>query len=202
MALHADGGSSSGTNPSRGRLRDHVGGRDNRTCGFHVVGDSVTNHRMENRVPGADCNPYLAFVRPRSPPGSTASSGGVEPPDRFDRNAYEAHEPHARAAQHRRRHLRASNSTPAAVDAFGARRARAPRQHRAAGGSRSARRHRLGATPLLRAVLTGSEPRANRPRHRYPATQRGVARAARQRSCEEREEVALWRATDCVTGSR
>ena len=34
--------------------------RDNRTCGFRVVGDQ-SSLRIENRIPGADANPYLAF---------------------------------------------------------------------------------------------------------------------------------------------
>ena len=36
-------------------------GRDNRTCGFRVVG-SGPGLRVENRVPGADVNPYLALA--------------------------------------------------------------------------------------------------------------------------------------------
>jgi len=38
-----------------------VWGRDNRTCGFRVIGrgDAL---RIENRMPGADANPYLAFA--------------------------------------------------------------------------------------------------------------------------------------------
>lgn len=35
-------------------------GRDNRTCGFRVVGEGP-GLRVENRVPGADVNPYLAL---------------------------------------------------------------------------------------------------------------------------------------------
>ena len=35
--------------------------RDNRTAGFRVVG-SGSSLRIENRLPGADCNPYLAFA--------------------------------------------------------------------------------------------------------------------------------------------
>ncbi len=35
-------------------------GRDNRTCGYRVVG-SGSSLRVENRVPGADVNPYLAL---------------------------------------------------------------------------------------------------------------------------------------------
>ncbi|MEX1008689.1 MAG: glutamine synthetase family protein [Acidimicrobiia bacterium] len=66
-------------------------GRDNRTCGFRVVGDSATSHRMENRIPGADCNPYLAFAATIAA-GLYGIEHGIEPPERFDGNAYEAHE--------------------------------------------------------------------------------------------------------------
>ena len=34
---------------------------DNRTVGFRVVGDGKS-FRIENRMPGADANPYLAFA--------------------------------------------------------------------------------------------------------------------------------------------
>jgi glutamine synthetase len=36
-------------------------GVDNRTCGFRVVGHG-RSLRIENRIPGADVNPYLAFA--------------------------------------------------------------------------------------------------------------------------------------------
>ena len=35
--------------------------RDNRTCGFRIVGDG-SSFRIENRIPEADGNPYLAFA--------------------------------------------------------------------------------------------------------------------------------------------
>jgi glutamine synthetase len=38
-----------------------VWGDDNRTCGFRVVGHG-SGRRVENRVPGADVNPYLALA--------------------------------------------------------------------------------------------------------------------------------------------
>jgi glutamine synthetase len=38
-----------------------VWGRDNRTCGFRVVGHGFSL-RIENRFPGADANPYLAYA--------------------------------------------------------------------------------------------------------------------------------------------
>lgn len=34
---------------------------DNRTCGFRIVGHG-NSFRLENRMPGADANPYLAFA--------------------------------------------------------------------------------------------------------------------------------------------
>ena len=36
-------------------------GRDNRTCGFRIVGHGAAL-RTETRIPGADANPYLAFA--------------------------------------------------------------------------------------------------------------------------------------------
>ncbi|MBI4830207.1 MAG: glutamine synthetase [Candidatus Lindowbacteria bacterium] len=36
-------------------------GQDNRTCGFRIVGHE-NSLRIENRMPGADANPYLAFA--------------------------------------------------------------------------------------------------------------------------------------------
>ena len=36
-------------------------GRDNRTCGFRIVGHGQSR-RVECRIPGADANPYLAFA--------------------------------------------------------------------------------------------------------------------------------------------
>jgi glutamine synthetase len=64
-------------------------GSDNRTCGFRVVGHSPPSLRVESRVPGADCNPYLAFA-------ATIAAGlhGIEhqedPGPRFDGNAYDS----------------------------------------------------------------------------------------------------------------
>jgi glutamine synthetase len=61
---------------------------DNRTCGYRTVGEGKA-FRVECRIPGADANPYLAFA-------ATVASGmwgirnKVEPPERFEGNAYEA----------------------------------------------------------------------------------------------------------------
>src|SRR5205823_9493701 len=38
-----------------------VAGWDNRTCGFRLCGEG-SGLRAENRIPGADANPYLAFA--------------------------------------------------------------------------------------------------------------------------------------------
>ena len=38
-----------------------VAGWDNRTCGFRLCGEGPS-FRVENRIPGADANPYLAFA--------------------------------------------------------------------------------------------------------------------------------------------
>jgi glutamine synthetase len=37
-------------------------GRDNRTCGLRVPDSPPAARRVENRVPGVDANPYLAFA--------------------------------------------------------------------------------------------------------------------------------------------
>ncbi len=65
-----------------------VWGNDNRTCGLRLVGHGPS-FRVESRIPGADCNPYLAFA-------ATIAAGlhGIEhqldPGPAFRGNAYEA----------------------------------------------------------------------------------------------------------------
>jgi len=66
-----------------------VWGRDNRTCGFRVVGHSPPAFRVESRVPGADCNPYLAFAATIAA-GLHGIEHGEDPGPVFDGNAYEA----------------------------------------------------------------------------------------------------------------
>jgi glutamine synthetase len=39
-----------------------VAGVDNRTCGLRILGHTPPAMRVENRCPGADANPYLAFA--------------------------------------------------------------------------------------------------------------------------------------------
>jgi len=61
---------------------------DNRTAGFRVVGEG-DSLRVECRIPGADCNPYLAL-------GALLAAGidgverGIEAPEAFDGDVYAA----------------------------------------------------------------------------------------------------------------
>jgi glutamine synthetase len=64
-------------------------GRDNRTCGFRVVGHGETGYRVENRIPGADANPYLAFAATIAA-GLHGIQHQLEPGPVFEGNAYEA----------------------------------------------------------------------------------------------------------------
>jgi glutamine synthetase len=61
-------------------------GHDNRTCGYRVVGHGGS-YRLESRIPGADSNPYLAFAATIAA-GLDGIARGLEPPPRFDGNAY------------------------------------------------------------------------------------------------------------------
>ena len=61
-------------------------GHDNRTCGFRVVGHG-DGLRIENRIPGADANPYLAFAAILAA-GLYGVENGLTPPPAFTGNAY------------------------------------------------------------------------------------------------------------------
>lgn len=65
-----------------------VWGRDNRTCGFRVVGRGNAL-RIENRLPGADSNPYLAFAAVLAA-GLIGIERRIEPPAEFRGNGYRA----------------------------------------------------------------------------------------------------------------
>jgi len=66
---------------------------DNRTAGFRVVGSGNTL-RIECRIPGADCNPYLAFAAALAS-GLDGIKNKIEPPAVFDGDIYKAHDlPH------------------------------------------------------------------------------------------------------------
>lgn len=62
--------------------------RDNRTAGFRVVG-SGSSLRIECRIPGADCNPYLAYAAAVAS-GLHGIEHRTEPPDPFDGDIYQA----------------------------------------------------------------------------------------------------------------
>ena len=62
--------------------------RDNRTAGFRVVGDG-DGLRIECRLPGADCNPYLAFAASLAS-GLDGIANHTEPPDHFSGDIYAA----------------------------------------------------------------------------------------------------------------
>ena len=61
---------------------------DNRTAGFRVVGKG-NNLRIECRVPGADCNPYLAYAAALAS-GLDGIANKTEPPDIFEGDIYAA----------------------------------------------------------------------------------------------------------------
>jgi len=62
--------------------------RDNRTAGFRVVGDGE-GLRIECRLAGADCNPYLAFAASLAS-GLDGIANRIEPPDHFSGDVYAA----------------------------------------------------------------------------------------------------------------
>jgi glutamine synthetase len=80
---------------------------DNRTAGFRVVGEGPSL-RIECRIPGADCNPYLAFAASIAS-GLEGVRNRIEPPECFTGDIYGA------------RHLpRVPHTLREATDAFAA----------------------------------------------------------------------------------
>lgn len=63
-----------------------VWGRDNRTCGFRVVGQGV-GRRIESRIPGADVNPYIALAAAIAA-GLYGIDHQLELPAPYEGNAY------------------------------------------------------------------------------------------------------------------
>jgi glutamine synthetase len=61
---------------------------DNRTGGFRVVGHDQSL-RIECRIPGADCNPYLAYAAALAS-GLDGIKNRIEPPECFDGDIYAA----------------------------------------------------------------------------------------------------------------
>ena len=67
--------------------------KDNRTAGFRVVGEG-SSLRIECRIPGADCNPYLALAAALAS-GIQGLREKIEPPPCFTGDVYAAKElPH------------------------------------------------------------------------------------------------------------
>lgn len=62
-------------------------GWDNRTCGFRLCGDGASL-RVENRIPGADANPYLAFAATIAA-GLHGIQGKLKAPKLYEGNAYD-----------------------------------------------------------------------------------------------------------------
>jgi glutamine synthetase len=63
---------------------------DNRTAGFRVVG-SGRALRIESRIPGADCNPYLVYAAALAS-GLDGIEQQIEPPPIFEGDVYQAQE--------------------------------------------------------------------------------------------------------------
>lgn len=61
---------------------------DNRTAGFRIVGKD-NSLRIECRIPGADCNVYLAFAAALAS-GLAGIKNKIEPPEIFKGDVYEA----------------------------------------------------------------------------------------------------------------
>jgi glutamine synthetase len=61
---------------------------DNRTAGFRVVGEGPSL-RIECRIPGADCNPYLALAASLAS-GLDGIANRIEPPECFVGDIYQA----------------------------------------------------------------------------------------------------------------
>ncbi len=61
---------------------------DNRTAGFRVVGQGQSL-RIECRIPGADCNPYLAYTAALAS-GLDGIANQIEPPAIFEGDVYAA----------------------------------------------------------------------------------------------------------------
>lgn len=62
---------------------------DNRTAGFRIIGKGTNGYRIECRLPGADCNPYLAFAAALAS-GIDGIKNKIEPPEEFHGDVYAA----------------------------------------------------------------------------------------------------------------
>ena len=78
----------SATRKPPGRPSRIAWSHDNRTAGFRVVGDGPSL-RIECRMPGADCNPYLAYAAALAA-GIDGIRNKTEPPAPFQGDVYQA----------------------------------------------------------------------------------------------------------------
>jgi glutamine synthetase len=90
-------------------------GRDNRTCALRVVGHGE-GLRLENRLPGADVNPYLAIAAMIAA-GLHGIDSNVDLEPAFDGNAYESDKP--RVPQNLRHAQELFGQSGVAREAFG-----------------------------------------------------------------------------------
>jgi glutamine synthetase len=90
-------------------------GKDNRTCSMRVVGHGQ-GLRAENRLPGADVNPYLALAATIAA-GLHGIENELELEPAFEGNAYESDKPHVPHTLYAARDLFAESEI--ARDAFG-----------------------------------------------------------------------------------
>ncbi len=90
-------------------------GKDNRTCSMRVVGHGQ-GLRFENRLPGADVNPYLALAAMIAA-GLHGLENELELEDALEGNAYESDKPHVPHTMYAARDLFAESAM--ARDAFG-----------------------------------------------------------------------------------
>jgi glutamine synthetase len=90
-------------------------GRDNRTCSMRVVGHGQ-GLRVENRLPGADVNPYLA-ISAMIAAGLHGIDAGLELEPAYEGNAYESDHPRVPRNMYEARDL--FQASDVARDAFG-----------------------------------------------------------------------------------
>jgi glutamine synthetase len=90
-------------------------GHDNRTCSMRVVGHGA-GLRVENRLPGADVNPYLA-VAAMIAAGLHGIDKGLELEPAFEGNAYESDKPRVPSNMYEARDL--FGASEVAREAFG-----------------------------------------------------------------------------------
>ena len=90
-------------------------GLDNRTCSVRLVGQGASA-RLENRLPGADANPYLALAAMLAG-GLYGVSHSLELPARMDGNAYHSDAEHVPATMQEARDLFANSAI--ALEVFG-----------------------------------------------------------------------------------